>query len=58
MELYLNNWDYVKSNSLVALIVFRIRERLLLAKMDRERCGIILTGIKSFIECFEALENV
>jgi len=56
IELYLHNWDYVNSKSLVAMIVFRIRERPSLAKMDKEKCGIILTGIKSFIECFEALK--
>lgn len=54
-ELYANDWDYVKSKSLAAMIVLRIRERPVLAKMDKEKRGIILVGIKSFIECFEAL---
>ncbi len=38
------------------MIVFRIRERPVLVKMDKEKCGTILVGIKSFIECFEALK--
>lgn len=54
-ELYANDWDYVKSKSLAAMIVLRIRERPVLAKMDKEKRGIILVGIKSFIECFEPL---
>lgn len=58
IELYLKNWNNVKSKSLVAMIVFRIRERPLFAKMDKETCGIILIGIKSFIECFEVFEVI
>jgi hypothetical protein len=43
----------LKSKALLAAVFFRFNTRAALLKMDTERKGIILIGIKSFIECFE-----
>lgn len=54
-QLYSDNWDNVQGKALVAMIILRIHERPVLASMDEDKRGIVLIGIKSFIECFEAL---
>jgi len=45
----------LKSKSLLAAIFYRFQNRQVLRKMAFENKGIILIGIKSFIECFETI---
>jgi len=45
----------LQSKSLLAAIFFRFNNRPVLSKMKTEKKGLILIGIKSFIECFEKI---
>ena len=54
--LYSNDLQGQKSKSLLTAVFFRFNERPILLKMDIEKRGAILIGIKSFIECFEKLK--
>jgi hypothetical protein len=58
MQLFTTDLNNLKSKALFAAIVYRYQNRQILQKMDQNKRGIILVGIKSFIECFDALGNV
>lgn len=53
LEIYSSDLQNLKSKSLLSAIFFRFNDRPTLRNMDIEKRGIILIGIKSFIECFE-----
>ncbi len=50
-----NELEKIKSKALLTAIFYRYNNRLVLLKMDSHVKGIILIGIKSFIECFETI---
>lgn len=54
-NIYARDLDKIKSKSLLAAVLFRYNTRPALMRMDGQTKGIILFGIKGFIECFEAL---
>lgn len=54
-EIYSSNLQNLKSKSLMSAIFFRFDDRPTLKNMDIEKKGIIMIGIKSFIECFETI---
>lgn len=56
LSLYATDLQHQKSKSLLTAVFFRFNERPILLKMDIEKRGAILIGIKSFIECFEKLK--
>jgi hypothetical protein len=53
-KVYSHDLQKLKSKSLWTAILFRCDDRPVLKKMDIETKGMILIGMKSFIECFEA----
>jgi len=53
--LYENDLQNLKSKALWTAILFRFNDRLDLIKMDPETKGMILIGIRTFIECFETV---
>lgn len=55
MEIYSTDLGNLKSKTLWAAVLFRTTERAALIKMDVSKKGMVLIGIKSFIECFETL---
>jgi hypothetical protein len=55
LEIYSYNIQNLKSKSLLTAIFFRFNERPILLKMDIEKRGAVMIGIKSFIECFETI---
>ena len=55
LEIYSSDLQNFKSKSLLTAIVLRFNERPTLLKMDIEKKGAIMVGIKSFIECFETI---
>ncbi|MFA9388702.1 MAG: hypothetical protein ACERKD_02775 [Prolixibacteraceae bacterium] len=55
LEIYSSDLQNLKSKSLLSAIFFRFNERSTLKHMDIEKKGIIMIGIKSFIECFETI---
>lgn len=55
MEIYSNDLQNLKSKALLTAVLFRYNNRPVLSKMDEKMKGIILVGIKSFIECFETI---
>lgn len=55
MNVYSLDLQNLKSKSLLSAILYRYQNRAVLRKMDIEKKGIILIGIKSFIECFETI---
>ena len=54
-EIFENDLNSIKSGALLAIILLRLNSRPILQNMNSENKGIIITGIKTFIECFEAL---
>lgn len=55
LEVYSADLQNLKSKSLLAAVFFRFYNRPVLIKMEKEKTGTILIGIKSFIECFETI---
>lgn len=55
IEIYSSDLQNLKSKSLMTAIFFRFNERPTLLKMNIEKKGAIMIGIKSFIECFETI---
>jgi hypothetical protein len=53
MDVYSNDLENIKSQSLFAAILLRFNTRLNLIEMDKETKLATLVGLKSFIECFE-----
>lgn len=54
-ELYSGDLQRIKSKALWAVILSRFNNNPVLEKMDTKIQGVVLIGIRSFIECFEAL---
>ena len=55
MKIYASDLSNLKSKALYAAVVKRYNEREVLLKMDVRKRGLILIGIKSFIECFDTI---
>jgi hypothetical protein len=55
LDVYSNDLQNLKSKALLTAIIFRFNERPILIKMEVSKKGAVMIGIKSFIECFEAL---
>ncbi len=55
LDIYVQDIQIIKSKSLLAAIFFRLNDRPTLLKMDIRKKSEMMIGIKSFIECFEAL---
>lgn len=55
LEIYTDNLQNLRSKSLLTAILFRFNERSALLKMDMQKKGAVMIGIKSFIECFETI---
>lgn len=53
LKIYSNDLQNLKSKALLAAVFLRFNNRPVLTKMDENKKGIILVGIKSFLECFE-----
>ena len=53
--LYGHDMQKIQSKSLMTAVLFRFNERPDLVSMDEETKGIVLMGIKTFIECFETI---
>ena len=53
LKIYSNDLQNLKSKALFTAILYRYINRPVLKKMGKEKKGIILVGIKSFIEYFE-----
>lgn len=54
-DVYSNDLENTKSKSLLALVLLRYNTNPTLSKMDEKNKGVVLIGIKSFIECFEII---
>jgi hypothetical protein len=54
-EIYSDNLQNLRSKALWAAVLFRFQRRPVLHKMNEEKRGVILIGIKTFIECFETI---
>ena len=54
-EIYTNDLLRIKSKTLLAMTLLRFDTRPILLEMNSEIKVMIMVGIKSFIECFEAL---
>jgi len=54
-KVYSYDLQKIKSKSLWTAVLFRFDNRSVLQKMNTEIKGMILIGMKSYIECFEAL---
>lgn len=55
MEIYSSDLQNLQSKALLTAVLFRFNTRPVLRRMDVEKRGIIIVGIKSFIECFETI---
>jgi hypothetical protein len=55
-NVYAHDLEKIVSKSLLTVVLFRYNTRPVLIKMDEQSKGVILVGIKSFIECFENSE--
>ena len=55
LKVFSHDLQKLQSKSLLAAVLFRFDNRLVLSKMDGEKKGFVLIGIKSFIECFETI---
>ena len=55
-KIYSNDLENLKSKALLTAVLYRYINRPILLKMDEEKKGTIYMGIKTFIECFEAIE--
>jgi len=55
LKIYTSNLQNLKSKALLTAVLFRYNNRPVLSKMDEKKKGIILVGIKTFIECFETI---
>ncbi len=55
LKIYSRDLHNLKSPALLTAVLFRCNNRPVLSKMDEKKKGIILIGIKSFIECFETI---
>jgi hypothetical protein len=55
LKIYSNDLQNLKSKALLAAILFNFNNKPVLSKMQTGKKGIILVGIKSFIECFETI---
>ncbi len=54
-NIYSDDLQNLESKALLTSILLRYNNRPVLIKMDETSKGIILLGIKSFIECFETI---
>jgi len=52
-QIYHNDFARIKSKVLYADIFLRLHSRPALEKMDEQKRGLLLIGLKSIIECFE-----
>lgn len=52
-KIYMNDLQKIKSRALLSAVLYRYTNRPVLIQMDEKRKGIVLIGIKSFLECFE-----
>jgi len=55
LKVYSQDFQNVRSKSLLAAVLFRYNNGPVLSKMSEEKKGLILVGVKSFIECFETV---
>lgn len=55
LKVFSSDLQKLQSKSILAAVFFRFDHRPVLSKMNGEEKGIILIGIKSFIECFETI---
>ena len=55
LKIYSSDLQNLKSKTLLTAVLFRYNNRPVLSKMEEKKKGIILVGIKSFIECFETI---
>lgn len=55
LEMFSSDLQNLKSKSLMTSVLFRFNERPTLLKMDIQKKGSIIIGIKSFVECFETI---
>lgn len=55
MNIYSYDLVNLKSKTLLTALLHRYNNRPTLIKMDKKSKGIVLVGIKSFIECFETI---
>jgi hypothetical protein len=55
IDVYSNDLQNLKSKALFTAVFYRYNSTPVLLKMDSQIKGIILIGIKSFIECFETI---
>lgn len=55
INIYAADWGNLKSKALFTAILFRYNQRPVLLKMEERQRGLILIGIKSFIQCFETI---
>lgn len=55
LEIYSADLQNLRSKVLWAAVLFRLQTRPVLHKMNDEKRGAILIGIKTFIECFETI---
>ncbi|MFO7863045.1 MAG: hypothetical protein R6U85_03510 [Salinivirgaceae bacterium] len=54
-NIYSQDVQRIKSQSLMSIVFSRFRDRQILADIDIEKKGLAILGIKSFIECFEII---
>ncbi|MEP7266443.1 MAG: hypothetical protein ABI844_02370 [Saprospiraceae bacterium] len=57
IQVYSYDLQDTRAKALLTAILFRYNNRPILVKMEEQKKGIILIGIKSFIECFDLLDN-
>lgn len=55
MKIYSTGLQNLQSKALLTAVLYRFNTRPVLLRMNGEKKGIILIGIRSFIECFETL---
>jgi hypothetical protein len=55
MEIYSTDLQNFQSKALFTTVLFRFNTRAVLLSMDKRKRGIIILGMKSFIECFETI---
>ncbi len=56
LKIYEDDGQNLKSNPLLTAIYYRFHNRPVLLRMDTGKQGILLIGIRSFIECFETIK--
>lgn len=55
INIYSADLGNLKSKALFTAVLYRYKKKPVLLKMDERKRGLILIGIKSFIECFETI---